>query len=346
MIEILAKLKSKLSSMLSGNEAEYAARLVAELKAYKDCENVHDLPGIFHYWSNKYLLAMMQPFGFTSPDEFFYTHLKKVCAKNAGSAVRIVSIGAGNCDLEIKWARQLTASGVDNLVLDCIELNPDMLARGFTAATAQGVQNHTRFLQMDFNLWVPELDVYDAVIANQSLHHVMQLEHLFSSIRRGLKAEGIFLISDMMGRNGHMRWPEALELVQKFWQELPESYRFNQLMKRLEVEFVNHDCSTDGFEGIRAQDILPLLTRQFSFEFFLPYGNIIFPFVDRAFGHNFDPEKEWDTGFIDRVHDQDEALIVAGEITPTSMLAVLRTGAAEPVLRHPNLTPQACIRYP
>jgi hypothetical protein len=174
----------------------------------------------------------------------------------------------------------------------------------------------------------------------------VQLEHLFSSIRHGLKPEGTFLISDMIGRNGHMRWPEALELVQEFWQELPVSYRFNRLMKRLEVEYVNHDCSTDGFEGIRAQDILPLLTGQFSFEFFFPYGNIIFPFVDRAFGHNFDPAREWDRSFIDRVHESDEAHIVAGEITPTSMLAALRTGTAESVLRHPKLTPEACFRCP
>ncbi len=177
MIEILEKLKSKLSSMLSGNDVEYSARLVAELKAYKDCANVNDLPEIFHYWSNKYLLAMMKPFGFTSPDEFFYTYLEKVCAKSDGSAVRIVSIGSGNCDLEIKWARQLTDSGVGNFVFECIELNPNMLDRGFNAAKDHGVQNHIRFLPTDFNLWVPETDVYDAVIANQSLHHACRLAH-------------------------------------------------------------------------------------------------------------------------------------------------------------------------
>ncbi|MGH8035292.1 MAG: hypothetical protein ACREO9_08715, partial [Lysobacterales bacterium] len=103
---------------------------------------------------------------------------------------------------------------------------------------------------------------------------------------------------------------------------------------------------TEGFEGIRAQDVLRLLTQYFSFEFFLPYGNIIFPFVDRAFGHNFDAAGEWDRDFIDRVHAADEALILAGEITPTSMLAVVRMGPATPVLRHPNLTPEQCIRQP
>jgi len=33
------------------------------------------------------------------------------------------------------------------------------------------------------------------------------------------------------------------------------------------------DCSKQGFEGIRAQDILPLLVKKFSFRSFLGFGN-------------------------------------------------------------------------
>ena len=41
---------------------------------------------------------------------------------------------------------------------------------------------------------------------------------------------GKFLISDMIGRNGHQRWPEALTIVHDFWRKLPPSYRFNRLV--------------------------------------------------------------------------------------------------------------------
>ena len=346
MIQMLKNSVRRLSSLFSGKNAEYSARLVAELKAYEHCENVHDLPEIFHYWSNKHVVPLLQPFGFSSPDAFFYTHLEKVCLARQGEPVHIVSIGAGNCDLEIKLAKQLSGQGCSNFQIDCIDLNPDMLDRGLTAARDGGVQTLVRFWQKDFNLWVPEPQFYDAVVANQSLHHVIDLEHLFDSVSLGLKPGAVFLISDMIGRNGHMRWPEALTLVQEFWKELPESYRFNQLMKRQEIEYINHDCSTEGFEGIRAQDILPLLSRRFSFDFFFPYGNVIFPFVDRAFGHNFSAEKEWDRNFIDRIQELDESRILAGEITPNAMIAVLQIGETSPVLRHPNLTPEACIRRP
>jgi len=46
------------------------------------------------------------------------------------------------------------------------------------------------------------------------------------------------------------------------------------------------------------------------------------------------------------VHAADEAAILEGRITPTSMLAVAVKTPAEPLLRDPRLTPQACIRKP
>jgi hypothetical protein len=51
------------------------------------------------------------------------------------------------------------------------------------------------------------------------------------------------------------------------------------------------------FEGIRSQDILPLLLEYFHFEVFIPYGNVIDPFIDRTFGPNFDSSREWDRDF-------------------------------------------------
>jgi 2-polyprenyl-3-methyl-5-hydroxy-6-metoxy-1,4-benzoquinol methylase len=138
-----------------------------------------------------------------------------------------------------------------------------MLERGRTLAKQSGVSGNLTFTQGDFNTWQPERS-YDAVVANQALHHVVTLEGLFANIRASLRPDGIFVTSDMIGRNGHMRWPEALEIVHEFWRQLPESYRYNRQLKRYEELYQNWDCSTEGFEGIRAQDILPLPRRCFT----------------------------------------------------------------------------------
>src|SRR5690554_4480001 len=142
-----------------------------------------------------------------------------------------------------------------------------------------------------------------------------------------------------------MRWPEALDALEPFWNELPARYKFNQLLKRQEDTYINHDCSTEGFEGIRAQDILKLLVERFNFELFVPFANIILVLIDRPFGHNFDASNPDDLAFIDRVHLKDEELILKGTLKPTQMLAAMtKAEVSQTKLVDPTLTPAFCIR--
>ncbi len=183
-------------------------------------------------------------------------------------------------------------------------------------------------------------------MANQSLHHVVELERLFDGIERAIGDEGRFIASDIIGRNGHQRWPEAMEIVQEFWQEMPSRYRFNHLLNRQEDTYLDWDCAVSGFEGIRAQDILPLLVERFHFEVFFPFANVIDPFIDRGFGHHFDANAQWDRAFIDRIHARDEAEITSGRIKPCHMMAVLRNREPASVRLVGNLTPAFCVRVP
>jgi len=307
---------------MDANAADYRARLVNEENFYKESLIVHNLPDIYHYWSEKYLLPKLQAAGFANIQALFTDPLSAICARRPGSTARFLSIGAGNCDVEIDLAASLRAAGHTNFVIDCLDLNSAMLQRGTEAAAEHGLAEHIRPLQADFNQWTATGE-YDGVVANQALHHVMNLEGLFAEIKRSLRPDGCFIISDMIGRNGHLRWPEALALIHEYWRKLPPSHRFNWQLKRYEAMFEDWDCSLDGFEGIRAQDILPLLLDQFHFSSFVGYGNLIDPFVDRSFGHNFDIHDEWDRAFIDEVHARDELEIGRGTLTPTHMFAVV-----------------------
>lgn len=220
-----------------------------------------------------------------------------------------------------------------------------MLERGREAAAQKGLADNFIFTSGDFNLWRPTAQ-YDVVLAIQALHHVVELEHLFASIKAGLKPSGVFVVPDMIGRNGHMRWPEALSIIQEFWRRLPPSYRYNHQLKRYQEEFENWDCSQEGFEGIRAQDILPLLTSNFHFQRFLAFGNVIDPFVDRSFGHNFDAAAEWDRAFIDEIQGDDDEGMRSGTIKPTHMFAILGTQDNGPTVFEEPFGPSFCILRP
>ena len=322
--------------------ASYAARLAAEMRFYRHDEEVHELPEIFHYWSNRYIKPKLEAFGFDSPDAMFRKYVREQCGAGPGPR-RFLSIGAGNCDLEIGIALDLRASGFDGFVIDCVDLNAEMLERGRVAAREAGVENGLNFIEADLNLWTPEHE-HNAVLANQALHHVVELESLFTRIRGALASGGKLIVSDIAGRNGHQRWPEALEIVHEFWRKLPPSYRFNRKLERYEEMYENWDCSGHGFEAIRSQDLLPLMIANFHFDLFIAFANVIEPFVDRAFGYNFDAAAAWDRGFIDAVHARDEAEFLCGRLKPTHILAVLGTDSAVPALCQSPLTAQFCVR--
>ena len=321
----------------------YEARLAAEQSIYRDCVDVHSLPDIFHYWSNRYVKPKLEAFGFSNPNELFLRYLLEQCRRPDPVARRFVSIGSGNCDLEIDLAAQLRSAGCDDFVIDCLDLNPAMLERGRTAAVQNGVADRMSFLAVDLNEWTAA-DEYDAVIANQTLHHVLHLEHLFGQVRKCLKPHGTFVISDMIGRNGHQRWPEALAIVQEFWRKLPPSYRFHRKLESYQELYKNWDYSIGSFEGIRAQDILPLLLERFHFQLFIGFANVIDPFVDPGIGDNFDATAAWDRDFIDQVGRRDEEEIRSGRLKPTHMLAVVGNNPDVRLICEEPLTPRFCMR--
>lgn len=323
-------------------ETDYAARALQETRRFAAELDVNALPEIFHYWSNTYLRPVLERFGYSHPEDFFAKAILQQAAA-CQTPLRIISIGSGNCDAEVRIAQALQAAGLRDYTLECLDLTSQMLQRGAEHAAEQGLAAHFRFTQADFNRWTPDGN-YDVVIANQSLHHVLDLEHLYTAIAEAIGERGIFVTSDMIGRNGHQRWPEALEIVQEFWRELPDGYRYNLQLQRHEASFLDWDCSAEGFEGIRAQDVLPLMLDRFGFRWFYAFGNVITPFIDRGFGHHFDADATWDRDFIDRVHRRDQAEIDSGRIKPTHLMAILCNDRSAVPRVHTHLTPAFCVR--
>ena len=297
------------------------------------------------YWSNKHLVPMLAPFGFANSVEFFRIYMARLCRQMPDMKLSFLSVGAGTCATEINIAEWLRENGIENYGFECVDINPQLLEAGRSSAAEKSLSDHFTFAAFDVNSWRPER-LYHIILAVQSLHHFVELEVLFDKIGTALLPDGYFLTDDMIGRNGHQRWPEALKFVNELWRGLPDKYKYNHTLKRFEKEYENWDCSTAGFEGIRAQDILPLLAGRFQFDLFVAFGNVIDIFIDRAFGPNFDPESEWDRGFIDRVHAIDVREIESGRLKPTHIMAAMTTRPVEFPKLYNHLSPAFCIRRP
>jgi SAM-dependent methyltransferase len=321
----------------------YTERVAQEVDTYRDVTNVSDLPDIFSYWSERFLLNKLKDIGIDSMEAFYSEPVIARCSETS-QLVRVASIGSGNGETEVELAQTLFRAGFENLEVICLEMNSSMQERARRRASDAGVLHLLRFVEADFNEWEAD-GKYDAIIASHSLHHVVALEHLFAQIHSALSPDGVFLVNDMIGRNGHMRWPEALRPLRSIWAAMPERYKYNHQLRFIDHEFDNHDCSDVGFEGIRAQDILPLLLNTFHPERFLGFANIIGPFVDRGFGHNFDLTNSSDTEFIERVAQLDDLAIDLGMVKPTQMIASFLTHPVpERFFRHRSA--RFCVRNP
>jgi len=332
-------------SIAAGGAGAYTRRLLAETRFFSRNQKAQELPAIYDYWSNTYVRPQLEPFGFAHPEAMFLQYFEAAYHASTAAQRRFLSVGTGNCETEIRLARDLVLHGCREFVIDCLELNARLLASATEQAQAQGVAAHIRTVQCDFNKWQPT-STYDAVLANNSLHHVLNLEGLLGGIKSSLAPTGSFVTSDMIGRNGHMRWPEALAIVEEFWPELPKQYTYNHLLRRHEARYDNWDCSVGGFEGIRAQDILPLLIENFEFDLFVAFANVIDVFIDRPFGHNFQVGNAWDIDFIDRVAARDSDEILRGAIKPCHILAAMCNGRPAQKRMLPGLTPEFCVRSP
>lgn len=330
-----------LNSWLPGPVVQLMRRAAEKLK-YHDVSAVHELPDISHYWGNRYLLPRLQDAGYNSVDDFFLQHIARFRHQ---AQIRIASIGSGNCEQDIHLVRSLLDMGIGNLRYECLEFNKAMLVRARVEAHRLSVAHVMLFNETDIAHWQPQTQ-YEVVLARQFLHHVPALETLFATIKSALTDHGLFLVDDMIGRNGHMRWPEALELVNTLWAELDDKHKFHHLHRVTNRQFVNWDCSLTGFEGIRAQDILPLLLKNFGFESFFAFGNLIEVFVDRPYGPNFNIHDPKDLAFIDRVQALDQACIDSGRIKPTHMFAALCKASPGQTSTFGHLTPEFCVRMP
>ena len=321
-----------------------------ELEIYKNNKNISaDLPDIFHYWSNKFLKNMYSVIDSKIHDtiSFYSYYVKKLAYKET---IYIASFGCGNCNVEIDIAKFLLKDGVSNFEFHCIDINEDMLKRGKEACEKQGLLDKFKFVESDIKIWSPSIN-YDIFITEAALHHFVDLEILFFKIDKHLNDDGYFVINDSIGRNGHARWEETLAIVNMIWDTLSDAKKYNHQFNKICDPYLNWDCTMPdtphhNFEGIRAQEIVPLLIQYFNFESAVWWGGLIEVFIDRGYGHNYLRKNKKDCNFIDNIHKLNETCIELDLIKPTQLIgAVQKKSVNVPIQKfYKGWTPEKCVR--
>lgn len=323
---------------------DYERKVQQQIDQYVT-EAIHDLPDIFHVWSHDFIRpGFLDVFGIESVNDFYFEACKEA-SYGFSRPLRILSVGCGDGTVEIELANSLRACASVDFRLEGADLSPVLIDRFNDGVRKHGLEASVFPKVEDLNL-VREGEQYDVIMANHSLHHIMDLEKIFDFIWRALSPNGIFATSDMIGRNGHMRWPETEAVLQAVWPLLSEKQRFNhQLLKSHFDRFEDFDCSHEGFEGIRAQDILYQILSRFSPYKFFGYGGFIEVLVDRGFGHGFDATNERHQAFVRALAKINDMMLDGGMIKPTIMTAYF-TKDERPEIAYRGRTARKSLRLP
>src|SRR5580658_8630215 len=93
--------KSNILNAIMDDSRHTAAKAYEESRAlerriFDDCIDVHALPPIFHYWSQRHLRAKLLPLGIPDANDVFRIFLKRHCQLHPREPKRFASLGSGN----------------------------------------------------------------------------------------------------------------------------------------------------------------------------------------------------------------------------------------------------------
>ena len=279
------------------------------------------LPPAFHAWSQRWVRPKFERLGATSPEDLYLVEIRRHAQEVSGRELRIASLGSGAGDLELRLMQWLLEGGIDAR-MDCVDLNPRLMQTGESRAHELGLGERMRFIAADASGF-HALQTYDVLVVNQFFHHVADLEGFCTALARLLAPDGVLLSSDVVGRNGHLPWPDVDAQVQAFWRELTPAQTVDAGDGKRKDRYPPVDHAAYSNEGVRAQDVVACLADAFDFEVFLTFGAAIMPFIERRFGFNFAADGA-DAELLDRFAATDDARVERGDYPASNMFAVLR----------------------
>lgn len=179
---------------------------------------------------------------------------------------RCLSIGCGEGAIE----RMLTKLGSVKDV-DAFDINEESIEKAKALAEKEGYDNIKYFVADANDILLPQ-NKYDIVIANSSIHHVHNLDHIMKEVSESLTPFGIFVLVEFVGPTRFKWTDEQLGLINGLIDVLPE---------RFKKPHIDHK-TFEGYlrdvpdEAIRSSDILQVLNNYFDeFEVFDMGGTLL-----------------------------------------------------------------------
>ncbi len=259
----------------------------------------------WHYYWNRVGLRLQQ-----TEYSNLAAHLNRVAA-TLDRPVHILSLGSGYCGNEIELAKNINVA----YSITCTDINDELFTRASQIAAEQ--QLHLTFEVQDLNFIKIQRERYDLIFAHAVLHHVINLEYLFDQIVSGLAPDGLLHLVEVVGMNRKLIWDENEDFANAMLAFIPD-----QITRNIRLKI---PMETDGMEGIRQEDILPLLNKTFRVEFEWKHGAFMrYICTHPELGRYLDPSDKSARPYLDFLIDCDESSVFRGVLRPLEIWGVYR----------------------
>lgn len=233
------------------------------------------------------------------------------------SKIKILSLGSGTGD----WEVDLLETEPSKIECELVDINDELLK-----GVKKYAKNHNLNIvtnSYDVNKIKLEENMYDFVIVRSSLHHFIELEHIFSEINKSLVEGGdLIVMGEVIGRNGEQLYPETKVTAQKIFNMLPEKFRYNTYTKNIDTEIPDIDHSKNAFESIRSEDILPLLLKFFKPKEYVTFDAFLSLLLDFRYGPNYDMSMPLDRSLVETITYLDMYYVSNSILKPTCLFGI------------------------
>ena len=240
---------------------------------------------------------------------------------------RILVLGAGSGWLERALA---TKPGVGSVA--ACDFAAATVAAAEKTARDEGLADRIRYEVCNLEVEALPEGQFDAVFANDVLHHITDLEGLYGRIRGALVPGGKLLFNEYVGPNRFQYTDDRMALINRYFRLIPDHLRFNPYWGGLFWNRWRTDAGKliedDPTEAVRSEDVLPVAKKFFETEKEYSYGGgLLNPLLYEIVG-NFDEDKPYDAYLLKVLCEAEDRLTRSGAIQPDFVIYVGRAAGA------------------
>ncbi|MEO8431426.1 MAG: class I SAM-dependent methyltransferase [Acidobacteriota bacterium] len=237
---------------------------------------------------------------------------------------RALVLGCGSGWLE----RALAQRGRFRSIIAC-DFAPATVEKARALAAEQGMDSiEYRVLDLEHE----ELDgPYGAVIANDVLHHITDLEGVAERIHGALTSDGKIIFNEYVGPNRFQYVPERIDLINRYFRLLPDELRRDphggHIVWKRERQAAAQVIREDPTEAVRSEDVLPVFRSAFQVEKEYPYGGGLLNLLLYEVVVNFREEVPAHVRLLEILCAAEERLSASGALEPDFAVFVGRRRA-------------------